>query len=258
MAAPSGGSGGRLTSKIFVAALTALTAAGLGLIQAGLWQPSRGQRATLVATAALVAFVTTTGAAVGEWRSRRAEAKRDDLALVLAGAAWAVHDLTGIDVRELGLAVYRVRRQRLPPFGRILARVHRERAARRPTTSGIVWRPGMGVIGQCVAVGADVGQDVGADSRPWLDVGPEQWPEVPEHVRAGLTYEEFAHVRGKYHVVLATPVIVDAGASSRVVGCVALDGPEGSYDLLWTGEVRWVLADTAITLRQFVLGGYGG
>ena len=258
MAAPSGSSGRRLTGKILLATLTALTAVGLGLIQAGLWQPARGQRAALVATAALVAFVTTTGAAVGEWRGRRAEARRDDLALVLAGAAWAVHDLTGIDVRELGLAVYRVRRQRLPPWRRILARVHRERAARRPATSGVVWRPGMGVIGQCVAVGTDVGQDVGADSRPWLEVGPEQWAEVPEHVRAGLTYEEFTRVRGKYHVVLATPVIVDAGTNSRVIGCVALDGPEGSYDLLWTGEVRWVLADTAVTLRQFVLAGYGG
>ena len=255
MAAPSRGSGGRLPGKVLVAALSALTAIGLGLIQAGLWQPARGQRVALVATAALVAFVVATGAAVEEYRGRRAEARREDLALVLTGAAWAVHDLTGIDFRELGLAVYRVRRERLRPARGVLVRVHRERAARRPAASGVVWRPGKGVIGQCVAVGTDVGQDVGADSRPWLHAGPEQWPGVPEHVRSGLTYEEFVRVRGKYHVVLATPVIVDSGRSSEVIGCVALDGPEGSYALLWTDEVRWVLADTAVTLRQFVLGG---
>ena len=252
MGAPARGSGRRLVGKVLLAAVSAATAVGLGLTQAGVWQPSAASRVALVTVAAAVAFTTSMLLAVGEWRGRRTQELRDDVALVLTGAAWAMHDLTGLDVRELGLAVYRLRRERLRPWRRLLVRVHRERAARRPATSGVVWRPGKGVIGKCVALGADVRQDVGADAGPWLEVARERWPEVPEHVRAGLDYDEFVAVRGKYHVVVATPVIDDLAVRSRVLGCVALDGPEGSFALLGGEEVGSVLVSTAAMLRRFV------
>lgn len=236
-----------------MAAASAATAVALGLHQAGVLALSSTTRIVLVALAAAVAFVSSTVVAVGDWRRQRAEARRDDVAFALRGVAFAVQDLTGIDIRELGLAAYVVRRSPLRPWRQVLTRVHRERSARRPAASGIVWRPGVGVIGDCVRSQEAVGQDVGVDQAPYADVDRAGWAAVPEHVKAGLTFEEFQRVVGKYHVVVAVPLIDDTRQRTRAVGCVALDGPAGSYAALWTPDVRDALMSAATTLRQYVL-----
>jgi len=238
---------------VVVAGAAAVTAVGLGLHQAQVVALSPTTRTGLVAIAAVLAFVSSAVAAVGDWRRQRAEARRDDVGFALRVAGFAIQDLTGIDIRELGLAAYVLRRSPLPPRREILARVHRERAARRPAASGIVWRPGMGVIGECVRSQEAVGQDVGADQAPYAEIDRARWAGVPDHVKAGLTFEEFSLVVGKYHVVVAVPIIDERGARARAVGCVALDGPEGSYPALWTPDVRDALISAATTLRQYVL-----
>lgn len=244
----------RLVAKVAAAVLAAVAATGLALHETGVWSLSTGLRLALLLTAAAVGLVSATGAAVGDFRRGRAEARREDIGFAITGAAFAIQDLTLIDVRDLGLAVYVLRRDRWRPWLHVLDRVYRLRAARRPAVSGITWRPGKGVIGLCVQTRDAVGQDVGRDEAPWLDATPDDWAlRVPDHVRSGLTYEEFRAVRGKYHVVVAVPILDETRPGDEVRGCLALDGPAGSYDTLWTQEVRDALTFSAATLRQYVL-----
>ena len=53
-------------------------------------------------------------------------------------------------------------------------------------------------------------------------------------------------------MVDASPVIDDTGATSRVVGCVALDGPDGLFAELTSDEVLGLLNSAAQGLLQQV------
>lgn len=240
-----------LTAKVLAAATSSAAALVLGLDQLGAFEPDPGLRTAAVVAAAVLAFGATAGAALREFRAPEVDARRDDVRLLLQGLALTVFDLTDIDVRDLGLAVYLVRRERLLPWRRRLVRVHRERAARRPSASDVVWRPGKGVIGRCVQSGADEAQDVGADGAAWTRATQDDWDlRVPDAVRAGLTLEEFRRLAGRYSVVVATPLLDDRGTTTRVIGCLALDGPEGSFEDLSADDVRAAMAEVASTVRR--------
>ncbi|MFY0408809.1 hypothetical protein [Solicola sp. PLA-1-18] len=148
----------------------------------------RPAQSTLAGAGALVAFLSASAAAVGKWRSQRAESHREAAGVRLRALGWSVYDLTGIDVRDLGLAMYVVRPSPVRRWRTLLRRVAYERS-RRAVTTGVQWRPGMGVIGQCVASGERAGQDVGIDEEPYLDLvvrtRSEYESQVPEHVRSG-------------------------------------------------------------------------
>ncbi len=255
---------------VAAAAVAAATAVLLGLTQLKVIAPPLRVQVGAVAVSATLAFLSTTVSAVGAWRRRRDAAVHERIAFVLRSLAYTVQDLTDLDTRELGVSLHLLRADRWPPGAALanlvdgvspgsraarlrLVRVVRERASRRPTASGVVWRPGKGVIGLCVATGEVVGQDVAADSGPWLRVPAERWSTVPDDVRDGFTWDEFAALAGKYGAVLAAPLIDDSGQSSNVVGCVSLDGPDGSFDVLWSADVRSALAQAAETLRVLVL-----
>lgn len=260
----------RLVAAVAAAAVAALTATLLGLTQLELVNPSLAVRAAAVAVSALLAFVSTTLGAVAAWRRRRDAALHERVSFVLRSVAYTVQDLTDLDTRELGLALYLLRADRWPPGAALanllgallpgrradrlrLVRVVRERASRRPTASGVIWRPGKGVIGLCVSTGEVVGQDVAALTGAWRAVPRERWQAVPESVRDGFSWGEFRSLAGKYGSVLAAPLIQDAATGSEVIGCVSLDGPDSSFGLLWTPDVRSALAQAADTLRVLVL-----
>jgi hypothetical protein len=247
------GAGAKLAGKVLVATTSGLTTGALGVHAVNPYLDD-WQRTGLVVITAVIATGTSSATAWGEYRRKQAENRREDADFFLRGARWAVHDVTGLDVRDLGVACYAVRRSRLPGARPVLRRIGRVRSTRRPTASGVRWRPGVGVVGVCVRDGQAVVRDVEADERAWLTATREDWDTiVPEHVKVGLSYEEFRRVRGKYHVVLAVPIITEQGQRSKVVGCVALDGPTGSYGALWTQDVRDVLTGATVNLRRFVL-----
>jgi hypothetical protein len=250
----NGSATGRLAVKVVIALFGTVVTALLAANSAGVWRPRRDVVIGLIATAAVLAVGSSTAAAIGEYRRQRGEVRREDVAFLLTGAAWELFDLTAIDPRELGLAVYVVRRERLLWWRRRLVRLHRERAARRPTASDVVWRPGKGVIGTCVARGEDVGQDTDSDYRAVWDRTRAEWDtEVPDTIKLGLSYDEWLRVRGKYGAVIATPIIDDTGRETRVVGCVALDGASGTFARLSAPDARQVLGDTARSLARWVL-----
>ncbi len=203
-----------------------------------------------VVTSAALAALATIGAAWGEWRRRRLGARRDLVELQLTATLWAIVDQVGgaVDYRDLGLAVYGVRRRWWWPFAAQLQRRYRVQASRRPTASHVRWRPGKGVIGTCVSKGEVVAVDL---ARMYAALGQptaEEWAAVPEDVRLGLDYTEYLDVRDKYAVVVASPLIDDSGPRATVVGCLALDGPDGSYATLTTAEVLGLLNSRAQAL----------
>ncbi len=250
----SGGRVERLVAKISIAVLAAAVTAALGLRGVGLWDPSSTVLVALVVATAVLAAGSTAATAVSEWRSRRLGARREAADVVLNAAAWAIVDATGLDYRDLGLAAYRTERVWWAPGRHRLRRVHRVRAKRRPTASRVKWAPGKGVIGQCVERGQLVAQDVRADYEAVWPCDQQEWDVVvPPEVRNGLTFEEFLDVREKYDVVVATPVLDDSGPGTRVVGCVALDGPAGSLTTLMVDEVLGLLDSAAQGLLQQTL-----
>lgn len=231
--------GRALVAKIGAAVLAGLVAVGLGLDSADAWDPSAGIVVGLVVLAAVLAAGSTIASAVAEWRRRQLGARREQAEILLTATLWAVVDLSAqsttgaVDYRDLGIAAYRVRRIRWRSGQERLDRVHRVRARHRPASSRIDWAPGKGVIGVCVQRGEQVAQDVGAIGAALWPCTQEEWDTiVPADAKLGLTYQEFVDVHAKYEVVVATPIIDDASTSSRVVGCVALDGPEGSLATL--------------------------
>jgi hypothetical protein len=248
--------GGARTSLVLrlLAALVALVAAAvIAVDQAGVRDVEPVVAAGAAVVAAVLAFAATTQAVVGDFRARRRASSVEDLRYAVRQLAFSIAEMSLVDVRELGLAVYVVRRDWPLPWRKRLDRVLRERSMRRPSASRVTWRPGKGVIGRCVATGTDVAQDVGADTAPWRDATPEDWDlRVPDDVRSGFSYEEFLDLRGRYHVVVATPILDDRGPVTRVVGCLALDGPEGSFDDLAADDVRAAMAAMAPTIRALL------
>ena len=64
--------------------------------------------------------------------------------------------------------------------------------------------------------------------------------------------DEFQRVRGKYGVVLATPMIKETPLGSRVVGCVSVDAPADAFAAMSSDEVRGLVAAAAVTLAAVV------
>ena len=157
-----------------------------------------------------------------------------------------------LDYRDLGIAAYRADKVWWWPGRTRLRRMYRVRASRRQVSSDVDWRPGKGVIGTCVVRGEVVASDLAQLYRDLGSPTRAEWPRLPEDVRLGLSYEEYLDVREKYAVVVASPIIDDSGSRSRVVGCIALDGPEGRLADLTTDEVLGLLNFAGQTLLQQV------
>lgn len=184
-----------------------------------------------ILTSAVLAAVTTSASSWGEWRSRRAGIQRASAEFQLTSTLWAIVDQAGpahpLDYRDLGLAVYRRRRRWWPPFGVRLIRQHRVRASRRPGASDVVWSPGKGVIGSCVSSGKLMSIDIAELYGSLGDPSADDWGEAPVDVTMGLSYAEYLDLRDKYEVVVALPMTDELKLSTRVSGCIALDGPAG-------------------------------
>lgn len=239
----------RLLAKIAAAALAAAVGSGLALDGAEVWAPSDTTVIGLIVTATVLAAASTISSAVGEYRSRRLGARREFADRVLTGTLWAIVDATGLDYRALGLAAYRVRRVWRRPWHKELVRVARVRSQYRLAASGIAWTPGKGVVGACVAQQQVIAKDLRLIDAAIWPCTEEEWDTVaPSDVRLGLTFTEYLEIRGKYDVVVAAPILDASASPTQAVGCVALDGPAGSLELLDRDDVHSLLDSAAQNL----------
>ncbi|WP_432488175.1 hypothetical protein [Kineococcus sp. SYSU DK018] len=240
----------RLVVDVGLAVLAAVVGALLGLQRAGLWDTTPGVVGVLVVLTAVLAVVSTAAQAVGRWRAARRAAHRDVLDDLLHAVLWGVVDATGLDPRELAVAVHRLHRPVWPGRPARLLRLHRVRAGRRPAASGTTWAPGKGVLGRCVAEGEVVAVDVAAADAALGDVDAAGWQRLPAEARQGLTFAEHRRLRGKYGTVVAVPLVDDAGPVSAVVGCLVLDGPAGCLPQLTTPAVLGLLEASGRAVRR--------
>ena len=92
-----------------------------------------------------------------------------------------------------------------------------------------------------------------AVDRVLRQVTRKEWSTVDPDLRLGLSWREYEKVRGKYGVVLASPIIDDRVSPARVVGCVAVDAPSGSRTKLTQAPVRERVASAGIAILRLVL-----
>jgi hypothetical protein len=239
--------------RVSTAVIVGIVGIGLGLHEMGTWTLPGWLSAALLIAGVLVAFVTATEAAIDQRRHGRVAELREQARAVLAPLLLEIEEATGIGARQLGVAAYRIRKPVLP-FGKDrLERLLRLQLIIR-VASGIVWRPGVGVIGQCVARGEDVVENLTTLDEQLAGVSPADWDSLGDDLTYGFTYAEFQRVRGKYGVVLASPMIRETPLGSRVVGCISVDGPPGSFQALASEEIRGLVAAAAVTLAAVVAG----
>ena len=237
--------------RMIAAATTAGAATALGLQQVGLWNASRPVDAALVMLGTTAGFATATEAAWDDHRRRKGEDLRESVRAVLSPLLFDLQDATGISARRLGVAAYRRHSSIWPWRPERLERLLRLRPVNQGA-SGIVWRPGVGVIGQCVERGEDVIEDLATLDEQLADVGADEWSTLASDLTYGFTFDEYQRVRGKYGVVLATPIIHETPAGSRIVGCVSVDGPPDSFDVMADEAVRGAAASAADVLAALV------
>jgi len=243
----------RIAAKILIAAAAATASTGLTAVGVRLWDPEREVLVTLVATSGAIAFGSATYAAAEEVRAQMAARVREKVAFVLRALAFDLHDATDLDVRDIGVSAYVRRRAWWRPWHEYLARMHRERAAWCAATSGIQWRPGMGVVGRCVSEAQDVAVDLSSVDEQLGGVARREWSRVEPDLRMGMSWREYHKARGKYGVVLASPIIDDRGSPARVRGCVAVDAPAGSMGRITADPVRERVASAATAVLRLVL-----
>lgn len=237
--------------RVAAAVVIAAVALGLGLHEIGAWDPSYEMLVAMVAAGALVALATSVEAAVDEYRWGRVEEFRERARAVLSPLLVELEETTGVSTRQLGVSAYRLRR-RLWPFRRPrLERLVRLQLVIR-VTSGVAWRTGVGVIGQCVERGADIVENLAALDEQLADVSEAEWKTLPSDLTYGLSFREYAKVRGKYGVVLATPIIKESPLGSRVIGCISVDAPEDAFDALAADETRALVAAAAVPLAALL------
>ncbi|MGH8825143.1 MAG: hypothetical protein ACRDVN_11775 [Jiangellaceae bacterium] len=237
--------------RVAAAVIAAAAGLGLGLHETGAVTLPSWLAVTLIAGGVSVAFVTATEAAIDQRRHGRAAELREQARAVLSPLLLELEEATGINARQLGVAAYRVRHPAWP-FGRVrLERLLRMQLLIR-VASGIAWRPGVGVIGQCVERGEDVVENLATLDEQLADVSPADWASLGDDLTYGFSYDEFQRVRGKYGVVLATPMIKETPLGSRVVGCVSVDAPEDAFAAMSSEEVRGLVAAAAVTLAAVV------
>lgn len=224
----------------------------VGLVAAGVWDASPRQRVALAVGVAALALGSSVAAAYGELRRQRSAAQREKVAFLLQALGFAVQDTTGIDFRDLGLAAYVVERPLWRRHPR-LVRLHRVRPRTSPGVSGVAWEPGKGVIGMCVTEGRDVGYDLAEFDADLAGITREEWDALDPDERLGLTYDEWLRLRDKFGVIVATPMVREQGGRSLTIGCVALDGPAGTLDTLFSDDVRAALQSAATSLERVVL-----
>lgn len=242
-------------AKTLAAVLVAVAASILALNGARVITASnRLLLASVVVTTALAAL-STIGGAWREWREQQLGNRRELTDFQLTATLWAIVDQvgTGLDYRDLGIALYRTHRPWWWPFRVGLRRLHRVRASRRPVSSDISFRVGKGVIGRCVETQSVAAYDLAQMYRDLGDPTETEWEQLPVDVSLRLSYAEYLDIRDKYAVVIASPIIDDSTPQARVRGCIVLDAPDGRYQDLNTDEVLALLNSATQGLLRQVL-----
>ena len=171
---------------------------------------------------------------------QRALARRYRVETMLRAAFVRIVDQGTIDFRQLGVGAYLVGREHWYSLRQVMVPVGRVRLTATPAFAAVRWTRGKGVIGVCWQRGMFAAADLTGLGAFALDALPAEWSALDAQARLGLTLQE-ARRTSMYKVVAAMPIVVDG----RVQGCVAADGPQGTFAALTSERVKVLLAETA-------------
>lgn len=246
----------KFVAKLVSALLSFAAGVALAGHQSGLWTFSPPWRFSAAAIGVTLIFLGSVVSAVRQWRNENTARTRryvcEGATHALNALLFRVQDETGIDMRDLGATAYIRCRTGLWPRRREQLRPVARVRFRAVSASCIVWRPGMGVIGRCVTRSQLLVVDVGDLDRQLEGMTPTDWAELRQlekedsqdyELTQGMSYHEWRQARGKFSVVLATPLIRRSPAGSTVRGCVSIDimtpdPAEDSYERLSSEAVR--------------------
>lgn len=159
---------------------------------------------------------------------------------------WAVDPLSVKD---------RMKRERRQPLVKVaMSPIHR-----RGSSSGLKWRVGMGVIGTSLQSSQPLLLDVDDLWKGLRSCSQQDWEDQDDHVRLGLTHEQFTRLcpsDPRYPLgptILAVPYF----SGDRPAGVCALDMSKAAAEALGIGgyienaelrliELMWALAEAAL------------
>ncbi|WP_139306984.1 hypothetical protein [Modestobacter sp. DSM 44400] len=249
----------KVLAAVAAGVLTLITA----MTTAKVWKFSEETVLATALVAAALAFCSATSSAWTDYRGRRRRALDEHVATHVRTCFWSIYDITQkkINPKDLGIAAYVVGLDRprmrawYAPYWRLkrLRRLHRERPRHYNETTGLIWRPGKGIIGTCVEREGDAYADVAADWEPYLKASKEEWDALDKQITQGLSHGEFRSLvdSGKrLGVIVASPIF----KNGKAVGCVAVDGPPGTiaYNLLTSQAVKDQLGNAASGIAMLV------
>lgn len=232
--------------RVSVAVVAALAAATLLLTGKDVLVPADMQAgATTVAgiAAAMTGLIGSLDSAIQAHRAKRRVEIQALAGKRLLATLYEVSDAIGIDRDALGIALY------IRTWTGGLRRVEGTPRLLSPAHSGIRWRVGKGAIGWAVKTGAEVCVDLTELDREFELVGPDGWRDISAEQRLGLSPREMRLARGKYAVVLASPVF---GGRKGVSGCVALDVSNATKAQVYVDPVRRAVSSAATAVSGMI------
>jgi hypothetical protein len=216
--------------------------------QANLWNPADGWLLAAIVALGLQAFAPLARAG---WKKARGDVTQQFQRNTYTTLGQAILELgrMGLQLEELGVSAFLVKRRMAVPWQQVLSRIGKVRFPGSPGPSRILWTKEKGVIGRCWKEENVVMKDTGAVHRDLLDGTEAAWNAASDETTLGLTYEEFRRIRGKYSAVVAVPIMSETEGRVAFRGCVAADVRwGGNIDPLFTTEAVEVLLDAAATI----------
>ena len=151
---------------------------------------------------------------------QRTRPLRREVMTSLAAAFEAVLRAFPFHVGDIAIQAFLVRRTL---WDERLERLVNVRLAQLPSSSGVTWNSGKGVIGRCWRDDRVVVCDLNNQYGSY--VSRELWQSAPAEVKMGLDWEEVSALRRRYAGVVAVPFHDEHG---RVAGVVTMDALVGS------------------------------
>lgn len=230
----------------FVVATVVVTLAQLDAVEAPQWM---GAPHTVVGSVAVLAALGAGPHFRAAWTGYRggpSQLRRRDVEDVLAATFPNLIAATTADWATVGMHAFTVHR---PLFRRArLVRVGRLRLGNRPgTAQRITWTEGKGVIGRCWLEKEDVAVNIARINKEIKGLTAEEWMDRGADERLGMTLDEVKAAKD-FGAIVASPIM----DGHRFLGCVAVDGPEGTYQQLTSEAARSCLRDACVALKGLI------
>lgn len=172
------------------------------------------------------------------------DSTRIGLTGVLAAFHWQLGEALGTD--DSGFHLWLVDERHSPPR---LVRVARSRSHPK-TLRNREFAKREGIVGECWERGSTVTVDF--SENPYRSATEQDWRELGDSVRRGMTYEDLSASRSRYRAIGAVPVVRGIDRGSQFVGCLSYNVGSGAIFGGHTDAAERILDQTSEIVRVFL------